>query len=496
MLFKNKNFIANVRSRDQTQDSVRIDLELNLKNFGPVKKGIVHLKPLTIFVGPNNSGKSYVARLIHSILSSENQFHDIDDYPPMRLLIRPYTRSFESELQKLVEKNKEKDSFSVPARILKSFMLSYQKASSEDLDSRLSGNFGSPVSELVSAKQKPTKISVLNSPKLDILINEKLNIEINSNLNIKCKIKKSTMNDIYDIKSDKDSITITFNKICTDEDLKRNISHILAFELISKFRHDTIPLHSYYFPAERSGILQAHQVLSASIIENSRFGGIKPLSIPRLTGTISEFLSNIILLPRPHGPFFHLAEQLEKEFFDGHITLSTRKNDTFPEITYSSKIGKIPLHRTSSTISEIAPFSLYLKYIVKRNSLLIIEEPEAHLHPTNQVIFAKYLVKMIRAGLNVLITTHSVFMLEQLGKFMMSYTIGSKKRKKIGYDECDYLSPDEVSPYVFNTGKNSTYGISPIPMDDEYGISQEEFVKVDEQLYSDHLKLQQNLPKN
>ena len=43
---------------------------IHIKDFGPVSDAKITLRPLTVFVGPNNSGKSYTATLIHSIISS------------------------------------------------------------------------------------------------------------------------------------------------------------------------------------------------------------------------------------------------------------------------------------------------------------------------------------------------------------------------------------------------------------------------------------------
>ena len=42
-------------------------LKLDIKNFGPITSGSFELKPLTIFIGPNNAGKSYAAMLTHGI---------------------------------------------------------------------------------------------------------------------------------------------------------------------------------------------------------------------------------------------------------------------------------------------------------------------------------------------------------------------------------------------------------------------------------------------
>ncbi len=42
---------------------------VEVENLGPIKKEKVELKPLTVFVGPNNTGKSYLAYLILKIIS-------------------------------------------------------------------------------------------------------------------------------------------------------------------------------------------------------------------------------------------------------------------------------------------------------------------------------------------------------------------------------------------------------------------------------------------
>jgi len=44
--------------------------EIEIQNFGPLRDGVIEIKPLTIFIGPNNSGKSYGALLIHSLYKS------------------------------------------------------------------------------------------------------------------------------------------------------------------------------------------------------------------------------------------------------------------------------------------------------------------------------------------------------------------------------------------------------------------------------------------
>ena len=40
-------------------------LTISVKNLGPIAEGSVDLKPLTIFVGPSNTGKSYMATAVY-----------------------------------------------------------------------------------------------------------------------------------------------------------------------------------------------------------------------------------------------------------------------------------------------------------------------------------------------------------------------------------------------------------------------------------------------
>ena len=48
---------------------------------------------------------------------------------------------------------------------------------------------------------------------------------------------------------------------------------------------------------------------------------------------------------------------------------------------------------------------------------MIIEEPEARLHPKWQVEYAKILVQLVKKGVKVLVTSHSPDFIEAISKF-------------------------------------------------------------------------------
>jgi predicted ATPase len=251
----------------------------------------------------------------------------------------------------------------------------------------------------------------------------------------------------------------------------------------------------YYLPAARSGILQGHKALAAGLIRKAPYVGLEPLEIPRLSGVIVEFISTLLNLPDRKGPLYSFAQGLERELIKGEVIARSGGESPYPEIQYSFQATEIPIHRSSSTVSELAPLVLYLKYIVEPNCVLIIEEPEAHLHPQNQRLLAKYLVRLIRKGVNLVLTTHSEFLLEQLNNFILLSRIPADGRaSKYEYGKDDFLAHDEVAAYAFSyDSQSNSHRVSQIEVSEEDGISQQEFTKIHETLYEETFKIQQEV---
>ena len=64
--------MATTKTPRKKEKTKRLDLKVGMKDFGPIAEGEIELKPLTVFIGPNNSGKSYAAMLIYSIFKTFN----------------------------------------------------------------------------------------------------------------------------------------------------------------------------------------------------------------------------------------------------------------------------------------------------------------------------------------------------------------------------------------------------------------------------------------
>lgn len=87
--------------------------------------------------------------------------------------------------------------------------------------------------------------------------------------------------------------------------------------------------------------------------------------------------------------------------------------------------------------------------------MLVVEESEAHLHPTSEVILAKYVARLVRAGLHIVLTTHSPYMLGKLAMCTLAGGLPAKDRVgRLGYGRDDYLTPGEVSAYRFRRARS------------------------------------------
>ena len=186
------------------------------------------------------------------------------------------------------------------------------------------------------------------------------------------------------------------------------------------------PLHhkACYLPAGRTGFMCSYEDLVSSLI--LAIGDTQDKTKQTLTGITRDFLNNLFRGSRDQRrklnwtTYEKFAEHLEKVILQGKIVISEHK--ILPEILFSPTNWKnrtLQLGSTSSMISELAPIVQYLRNTVKTGDTLIIEEPEAHLHPGALVKLTKIIADLVSSNLRVIVTTHNELMLEQLANLIL-----------------------------------------------------------------------------
>ena len=124
----------------------------------------------------------------------------------------------------------------------------------------------------------------------------------------------------------------------------------------------------------------------------------------------------------------------------------------------------IPLHLASSSARGLSDLYFFLRHTAARDQLLIIDEPESHLDTRNQVLFARMLARFVTAGLRVLISTHSDYVVKELNNLIMLNRNFPEKEavaRKLGYQPGEGLDPGSVRAYVAEGGGLSECEIGP-----------------------------------
>ena len=218
-----------------------------------------------------------------------------------------------------------------------------------------------------------------------------------------------------------------------------------------------------YFPAARTGLMLAYHSITARLFEG--LGGEEDKPRTRLPLPVVRFLQCFTdLYTDSPGKLSPIVAALESDLIEGRVDAS---KDPVPSFWYEPDLlkTKLPLHATSSMITELTPFLLLLKNGFSENGL-VFEEPEAHLHISAQRTLARLLVRIMNAGTRVVITTHSDTFIQQLNNLMQlhAHPKRDKLMKKFGYTAEDLLDPAMVKGYEFNPTKNGKTVVTPTKM--------------------------------
>ena len=465
---------------------------------------------MTIFIGPNNSGKTYAAMMFYSLFRS---YWHVDPGPPIwppiaskeGLSKELNTRAFLDDsfcydtISSILSRNPDVSQgkpFDIsPAEAMEIGSSIFQKVSLGPLTAEIVRIYGTKVNQLARNGKGRLAIGIqvpdwsisLESSK-DRLIIRRLDGFLGG-------IKNKKYNVIY-------WETINGKPEAQSEKKARiaMLGHALATESLSSLWLQ-LERGCHYFPGERAGLMLLGSPFIGAILQQKVLweNWQKRMSIlPR--GADSDFfrlMSELVGL-NP-GVFSTMASEFETEILAGSIQLTAVHKSLPPSIKYQTGKNELLLHQCSSTISELAPMILYLRYLAQPNSILIIDEPEAHLHPQNQKILAKYLVRLVRAGVNLIITTHSEYLLSRLSNFVMLGGIKKDRRKELGesfdFGEDDYLTGDEIGVYRFKYDGRSKAYVTRREEATKEGLYQGEFGKVDEGLYEEGIRIENELSR-
>lgn len=252
---------------------------------------------------------------------------------------------------------------------------------------------------------------------------------------------------------------------------------------------------AHYLPDGRAGMLRAWELIAPASADapGCQAGNRKSPAHP-LEGVAGDFLRTLRetvfagknrrkgdgRAERVHPKLKPALASLERDLLNGTISVSDNPCRD-PAIRYETGSLRIPVQKASAMIAELAPLHLWIERVLTPGDVLIIDEPEARLHPENQRRIARVLVRLANAGVKVICATHSSLILHQMSNHILSASASEKKRAELGFTDDDMLKVDDIGGYLFRLCEDGAR-IEPLEIDDSFGVDEDQFVKVAEEI--------------
>lgn len=377
---------------------------LTLNKIGKIEEAKINITGLTVIAGKNDTGKSTVGKVLYALLKA----------------LGTYAAFFEDSKLSLIRQN-----LLLP------------------LLQRVNSLPSTPIS---FSKEIGTVIDWLRAP---MLFKDEENLTEQKILNLLERIQNQFNEQIpQELGNNIDEILLELEKIKVTPDFeKAKIS--FDFQLKSIFS-GTINNSKYHEIGTIGIINQGKKILNAQIEKDAvtsfslDAGKAKSLYGKPIYIESPFVLEKIFALDKPNwndimrlfrgnsNPLDRISintemlDFIQKTIFqNAKFSFDTEKNDFCYQVDMGAT--KLALLDVASGIKSFALiFSLLQQDYLTKDSLLILDEPENHLHPEWQIKYAEMVCLMVSKGFSIVLTSHSPTFIQALEAYGRKFQIQDK----------------------------------------------------------------------
>jgi predicted ATPase len=450
-------------------------MKIKFSNLGSIQETELDLRPLTVIIGLNNSGKTYIAYSTYGLWQRACR-----------------SISFKQDLNIIKFRHEQEGNWSltIDDNVLDFFITDAKNEAEQFQGDTLESFFQDSSRKLfsktsfeiiVSRKEVEDAINHLTHQDPFVLIDGSL-LKFSRQGNIlyaQVNIEKTNNN------------RRRINIVNMLENDSKTPPDDLFFFLIKEILFYT---EIFPFPAERNAFINTYKMLA-----NRRYQLLKQtqrelLSIssserqldilkeqgdiryPQPVEDFLDFLSEIELqeIPKTNSSnkneFQKLADEIEKQLQNKNKTNLKPTKLGGKEIKVLVKKGlEIDIYNASSSVKQLAPLLLYLRFRASKGDFLVIDEPEMNLHPESQAKLLESLAILVNLGVRILLTTHSPYVMAHLNNLVNGNHENPEILKRQSsslylQDERAFLPIDKVSAYEMKDNKLVSLN------DPDYGI--------------------------
>lgn len=390
-------------------------MKLNIENFAKIKNAEIIVDGITVIAGDNNTGKSTVGKIIFSLFNSiagisekiyQQRMKEIYDniisilrnelfnnYPRATVIrySNVITKDIVDEISTLLSNRTSININRIHEVVINNIKKQNKKIL---LKNEIIDNIVNILFDIINLSEETVRIEVINRYFNDVFnkqINSLTNIEKEANLNLTIK-----NNNIY---------LSFFKNQCNV--FKSDISLInKAIYIENPFTVDQL---DYFYD-------------DVDFVQQS----LKKLLMDSSNDLMDGIFENVLAKEKLNEVYKTL-----KLVIDGNIV-----ENSVGQLSYVKEgfVEPISLSNLSTGLKSFAIIKMLIENnSIKEKDVLILDEPEIHLHPQWQIRYAELIVLLQKAfNLSVIVTTHSPYFLDAINLFSIKHN----QKDKVNY----YLS--------------------------------------------------------
>lgn len=391
-------------------------MKISVQNFGIISDASIEINGISLIAGPNDSGKSTIGKIFYSLVRGLNPDEDIFITEKNDTI-----RKFYQNILRILRDDKNIDISIYQTNRINDEWIS----SIETLAENFVGTQKNQLLRFCKIIKYQNEIEFNSIENKNIEINNYFLTEFNDEIQPVFNDEKITSIFIDDLEG---TATLQYD---FNPQLNKNINiffnnsfFIESPSLIDNSLQDSI-LYEKRFSREKKSHLKFALANESNLILDDEF---QITEIDRIISIISKIINGKLVV------------------------------DDFQGVVYEKEGHEINIDNVALGIKGFGLIQLLLKNNqLNSRTLLIIDEPEIHLHPNWQVLYAEILVLLSKKlEIPILLTSHSPYFIEALKAFSEKYEFEEKTNFYFSQKSKDNLSAkiidvsNDISPILMS----------------------------------------------
>ena len=418
--------------------------KIHVENYGRIRDAEIELRPLTVFIGPNNTNKTWVAYAINGLV----QLLSAD---PIRYHVNRATKpvpgfhspdaiigSCDATAKRITDGLFAGPKPGATSTILRRAELLEELHLDEEVEFSIDARCLADLLAVDEASLKDSRVT-LKMERRDFLDGGLI-----SRLEIRLEKPSGTLTFIPEGVEWNPSYAVLLRnrkgpQSETDaQEYVRAFSRLLAIGVFQG---------SFALPAERNGLISTYKFPVPSEAQGA------------LNHASQDFVNLVKIADGRRlsggGPCHEINRILERMVLGGVLSFGPEAEPS--RMTYTVEGGPtVGIVAAASLVRSLAGFYCYFQHRALPQDLIIVDEPEMNAHPEAQLRLTEFFSALVQQQFRVLITTHSPYIVDHLNNLVAMWRVPVEKRKEIPIASSNALDrgvaaidPEDVAVYLF-----------------------------------------------